>query len=183
MLDVATPLDGQHFTTEGFTLSVADTNLITYRGDLADPKLAAVLRDALGATMPAQGGLVQGSLGALGWMSPDELLILTQEPAGPIVGQIAQAMAGNHHLVLDLSDARAVMVLQGRGVRRILAKVTPADLRPASAPAGSLRRTRIGQVPAAILFLEDEVRVLCFRSVARYVFDLLAQSAKDGLPD
>ena len=44
-----------------------------------------------------------------------------------------------------------------------------------------MRRTRLAQVPAAIWLSEtDEISVIAFRSVARYVFDILALSADDS---
>jgi sarcosine oxidase subunit gamma len=46
---------------------------------------------------------------------------------------------------------------------------------------GERRRTRLQQAAGAIwLESNTEARVICFRSVARYVFDLLAISARDG---
>jgi sarcosine oxidase subunit gamma len=64
-------------------------------------------------------------------------------------------------------------------LRDVLAKITPADM--AALAPGEMRRTRLQQVPAAIWFeSETEARVVCFRSVAQYVFDLLALSAQEG---
>ncbi|MEO9629184.1 MAG: sarcosine oxidase subunit gamma, partial [Sulfitobacter sp.] len=43
------------------------------------------------------------------------------------------------------------------------------------------RRTRMGQVPAAFWLREDGVfEVICFRSVAQYMFDLLSVAAQPG---
>ena len=187
MFDAAPPatvLGGDTRRINGLHLAEAPPcGLVTYRGDLADPRLAAALHSLLGLGVPAQGQLVRNGEAMVGWMSPDELLILTpRSDAGSVVAGIAQAMRGAHHLVLDLSDARTVLVMNGQGLRQVLAKVTPADLRLSSAPTGTLRRSRIGQVAAAMAFTaEGEVLVFCFRSVGRYVFDLLAQSAKDGI--
>lgn len=178
-----TPLAGQSITTDSITIAEAPpTGLVTYRGDLADPRLAAVVKEVMGCALPARGMLVAGQGGAVGWMSPDELLLMPALDQAPhLVAALGAAMAGSHHLALDLSDARAVIRLQGQGLRDLLAKVTPADLRPAVTPTGALRRTRVGQVAAALAFVaEDEVWLLCFRSVAQYVFELMAQSARDG---
>ncbi len=61
-------------------------------------------------------------------------------------------------------------------LRDVLAKITPADI--AGLPLGEMRRTRLQQVAAALWFeTQTEARVICFRSVARYVFDLMAVSA------
>jgi sarcosine oxidase subunit gamma len=43
---------------------------------------------------------------------------------------------------------------------------------------GELRRTRLGQIAAALWKpAEGEIRLVCFRSVAQYAFDLLAEAA------
>jgi sarcosine oxidase subunit gamma len=62
-----------------------------------------------------------------------------------------------------------------------MAKVAPVDLAPAQFTAGTIRRTRIAQVPAAFWMPQDDVfRVVCFRSVAQYVFDVLSVAAQPG---
>jgi sarcosine oxidase subunit gamma len=64
-------------------------------------------------------------------------------------------------------------------LRDVLAKITPADM-AALAPARCAARG-CSRCPAAIWFeSETEARVVCFRSVAQYVFDLLALSAETG---
>jgi sarcosine oxidase subunit gamma len=43
------------------------------------------------------------------------------------------------------------------------------------------RRTRMAQVPAALWLADPETfQVICFRSHARYVFDLLCVAAQEG---
>ena len=86
-----------------------------------------------------------------------------------------------HALVTDVSDARAMFELRGGGLRDVLAKLTPADMSAAALPPGELRRSRLAQVPAAFwLRSETAAQVICFRSVARYVFDLLKTAAQPG---
>lgn len=157
--------------------------MVTLRGDLSDAALRAVAAEVTGAPdFPGRGRIALGGQGGIGWMSPDELLlILPYAQAGEAVARIGAALAGRHHLAVDVSDARAVIALEGSAAREVLGKVTPADLHPDAFGPGDLRRTRIGQVAGA--FWSDaagRVTVFCFRSVADYVFGLLAQSAKDG---
>lgn len=156
--------------------------MITLRGDLSDPALRAVATEVTGAAFPDSGRIGLSEQGAIGWMSPDELLlVLPYAGAGAAVARIGAALAGQHHLAADVSDARAVIAVEGGAAREVLGKVTPADLHPGSFAPGTLRRTRIGQVAGAF-WCDDAGRftVVCFRSVADYVFGLLAQSAKDG---
>jgi len=99
------------------------------------------------------------------------------------VSSMEKTLAGTHHLMANVSDARAVFQLEGEGrlIRDTLAKLTPADMRPVALPVLAFRRTRLAQVPAAFVFHHDDyAELICFRSVAGYVFDLLRQAAKPG---
>jgi sarcosine oxidase subunit gamma len=83
-----------------------------------------------------------------------------------------------HNLVVNVSDARAVFALKGDGVRDVLAKITPVDLRPEVLPDGLMCRTRLGQVAGAFWLTDDTTLwVICFRSVAAYVYDVLTDAA------
>lgn len=154
--------------------------MVSLRGDLA--ALGAVVMRLTGAEMPAVRAMTKGRGIQVAWMSPDELLILCDHGAADtLVADLTQALEGQHHLALNLSDARAMFSLSGEAgtLRDVLAKVTPADI--AALQPGEMRRTRIQQVAGAIWFeTETEARVICFRSVAQYMFDLLTMSAKDG---
>ncbi len=154
--------------------------MVTLRADLAAS--AGAVEQVTGAAMPGPRAMTTGQGVQVAWMSPDELLILCDHAgADAMVAALSQALAGQHHLAVNVSDARAVLrVTGGAGaLRDTLAKITPADL--AALPVQEMRRTRLQQVAGAIWFVTDtEARVICFRSVARYVFDLLAMSARDG---
>jgi sarcosine oxidase subunit gamma len=182
MSDPVTALDGDAF--DGF-VRVADAGLrgmITVRGDLA----AAALKDAAtgvaGVDFPAQGEANCVEDHGICWMSPDEILVLCPYAQVPeALARMREALAGSHHLIADVSDARALITVSGAGCREAIAKLTPADVSPAAFAKGRLRRTRLAQVPAAFWMRDDSTfEVICFRSVARYVFDLLKASATDG---
>lgn len=180
MSDAVSALAGAH--VEGL-VSVADAGLagmITLRCDLGSGGLGAAL-EGLGLEVPGTGAII-GPAGArqAAWMSPDELLLLTgYDSAHDDAAALGAALAGEHALVEVVSDARALFVLKGEGVREVLSRLTPADLRPSRFGPGIIRRTRLAQVPAAIWFpAGDEARVVVFRSVAQYAFDLLAGAAK-----
>ena len=154
--------------------------MITVKGDLSDKEFRKACTGVTGTDFPDQRRVAQSGDMALGWMAPDEVLIMV--PRAGVSGALAaleSALAGTHHLAVDVSDARAVIGLEGPAVREGLARLTPADLHPAGLPTGELRRTRIGQVAAAF-WLKDaaSAEVICFRSVAAYVFDLLANAAQ-----
>jgi sarcosine oxidase subunit gamma len=154
--------------------------MVTLRADLAGAGRA--VKQVTGTEMPAPRGVSAGNGMTVAWMAPDELLILcAHDAADRTVAELTEAMGSTHHLAVNVSDARAMFSLTGEAgpLKDVLAKVTPADM--AALAPGEMRRTRLQQVPAAIWFESGtEARVVCFRSVARYVFDVLALSAKDG---
>ena len=93
--------------------------------------------------------------------------------------KIQSGLEGAHALVADVSDARSVFTVAGMGAREVLAKLTPADVSPDAFGAGMVRRSRLAQVPAAF-WLQDDDTIICFRSVAGYVLDLLSSAAAPG---
>lgn len=156
--------------------------MITLRGDLADKGLRAVCKSVTGVAFPEQGKAnVDGAKG-LCWMSPDEVLVFVPyaETAATLAA-IEKALKGKHYLAVDVSDARALLHVEGTFAREVMAKLAPVDLHPDTFKPGDFRRTRLGQVAAAFWMRDDDTfEVICFRSVAEYAFDLLAASAKAG---
>jgi len=185
MSNVVSALKGKVAAGE---VTVKDTGLrgmISLRGNLANRKLQKVCTSLTGAHFPSQGQAIAAGENALAWMSPDEVLIVIGYDAVPAaLEKIAKAMSGQHHLATNVSDARAVIRIEGDFSRDVVAKLAPVDLHPDSFGVGDFRRTRLGQVAAAFWMRDDEMfEVICFRSMAQYAFDLLAASAKAGRVD
>lgn len=182
MSDAISPIGGR--TTETFvTLRGMDPRgMITLRGDLSSPQFQSVCSGLAGVAFPKAGHATCEGEKGLCWMSPDEVLILVPyDQTSAALKTLEQALAGTHHLAANVSDARALIVLQGAGAREVLAKLAPVDLHPDSFAPGQFRRTRLGQIAAAFWMHDAErFEVICFRSVADYAFDLLSASAKEG---
>lgn len=181
MSDAVSALKGQTF--EG-RVHVADAGLqgmITLRIDATDANAVSALGVA-GFAMPSARG-AQGTLAGGGtlWMSPDEVLLLCPyDDVDDTVQRVQSHLSEHHALVADVSDARCVVRLTGENseLREVLAKLTPADMRADQFGVGTLRRTRLAQVPAAIWFEDENTAiVVAFRSVADYVFKLLSNAA------
>jgi sarcosine oxidase subunit gamma len=182
MSKAVSALQGASF--EGF-VKVEETGLrgmITLRGDLESAEMAAAVKAATGADMPALRKVVTGDKGAVAWMSPDELLVVVDyATVNDSVAVLTEALSGVHALVANVSDARAVYRVSGDGSRDALAKLAPVDFGKDAFGAGDIRRSRFAQVPAAVWGNADgSFEVICFRSVAQYVFDLLRVSAQKG---
>lgn len=183
MSEPVSALDGAGFSA---VIEVADggcPGMVTLRADLALPEVATALKAATGCALPARRGVSFGAGAARAlWFSPDELLLLTAPgAAGEVVAALGAALAGRHHLVADVSDARALFILRGQGVGAVLAKGAPVDLAPGAIGPGEVRRTRLGQVAVAFWWEgPEEARLLCFRSVAGHVFTWLSTAAAEG---
>lgn len=151
--------------------------MLTLRGDLSMAKVAKAVKAAVGVEMPPQRAInMKGQTGAA-WMSPDELLLITPHAeAAMTVAKLTKALGKTHAMVVNVSDARVVFTLTGSGAREVVAKLAPVDMQALT--MGEIRRSRLAQVPAAFwLSGKDEITLVAFRSVATYVFDLLANAA------
>lgn len=155
--------------------------MVTIRGDLTDAGFAMAVKSVTGLGVPARRQITAEGP-RLAWMSPDELLLFCDADAAPDqAAALAEAVAGSHALAADVTDARAVFHVEGAAVREVMAKLTPADVAPGVFEPGEMRRTRLGQVPAAFHMPDATCfEVIAFRSVALYVFDLLSNAAKPG---
>jgi len=153
--------------------------MITLRGDLSSKTLQQAVKVATGADVPDPRRTTTAENGAVAWMSPDELLLLLPyADAEAKTVALAEALAGEHALAVNVSDARAFFHLSGAGAREALGKVCPVDFDAAAFTPGDFRRTRMAQVAAAFWLDEEETfHIVCFRSVAGYVFNLLKAAA------
>lgn len=156
--------------------------MITLRGDLAEKSVQTAATLVAAGDMPqARQARITGDTG-VAWMSPDEALILCPYAAvAETMGKMQKVLGEAHALVLDVSDARASFQIRGPRAREVLGKLCPVDFSEQAFGPGSFRRTRMAQVPAALWPCgHDVVQLVCFRSHAQYVFDLLCVAAQPG---
>lgn len=178
MSDAVTPLGLARYDGFATVREIGPLGMIALRGDLGDPALAAALAGQ-GLALPAQRRIAHAGGRSAGWMSPDEvLLILPRAEVPAALAALAQALAGVHHLAVDVSDARAVFRIEGARAAQVIAKLAPADL-DRLAP-DELRRTRVAQVAGAFWRDDQGFTLVTFRSVAGYVMGLLTHSAQPG---
>jgi sarcosine oxidase subunit gamma len=182
MSDAISALKGAESTGYVTVREAGLCGMVTLRGDLGSAALKKAVKAAVGTEVPEPRQIVGTSDHGAAWMSPDELMLFcAHDKAAETVAAIGKALAGEHHLVADVSDARAVFDLEGLALREVLAKLTPADVAPGRLEPGEVRRSRLAQVPAAFwLTGPDSARVVCFRSVAQYAFDLLTTASLPG---
>jgi len=151
--------------------------MITLRAAQDTPGLAAAILATTGTPVPGQRSILrQGDIWTA-WMSPDEyLLILPRSDVPAALATIATTFGLAHHLAADVSDARSVFRIEGKGADTVIARLCPVDLQ--NLAQGEMRRTRVAQVACALWRADGGITLVAFRSVARYVFDVLANAAR-----
>lgn len=179
MYDAVSALEGVNFTGLVQVQEAGLRGMLTLRGDLGSLKLKNAVKKLTGVVVPDIGGINLKNDKGVAWMSPDELLILLPyNQARTAIATLSKTLNKTHHLAVNVSDARAVFTLSGVQARDVLAKLTPADMSQQGFEPGQIRRSRIAQVPAAFWQSADqEITLVCFRSVAGYVFDFLKNAA------
>ena len=121
---------------------------------------------AIGESAPSIAGIVSGP--------GDELLAnvpiqLTHTETGA-VARIRTSTEGGYELF---------ELVSGDGAREVLGKLCPVDLSAEAFVPGQFRRTRMAQVAAAFWLDQDgSFHIVCFRSVADYMFSLLSTAAQ-----
>lgn len=168
-------------TASGFASirEIGPLGMITLRAKPDVKGLAAAVKAVTGTGLPAPRRIETRADKAAAWMSPDEyLLILPYGDVAAALATLGDKLKGQHHLAVDVSDARAVFRIEGAKADQVLMKLAPADL--STLEPGELRRTRIAQVAGAFWAAEGGFTLVCFRSVAGYVMGLLTHSAQSG---
>ena len=179
MADPVAPWGNTQFDGFAKVAEIGPLGMITLRAKADLPGLPAAVRAATGLELPAVRRIVTAGERSIGWMSPDEwLIVLPYAEVGQALARLAEALKGQHHLAVDVSDARAVFRVDGPRAAEVLMKLSPVD--HARLEPGELRRTRAAQVACAFWREGDGYTVVSFRSVAAYVMGLLTHSAQPG---
>ncbi len=178
MSDPISALGGASFDGFAKIREIGPLGMITLRAKELKG-LAKAVKAATGAKVPAMRRIEGQGDRACAWMSPDEyLLILPYADVSKALAEIGKALQGEHHLAVDVSDARAVFRIEGVDADQVLRKLCPVDL-DRLAP-NEVRRTRAAQVACAFWHEGNGYTLVCFRSVAAYVMGLLSHSAQPG---
>lgn len=156
---------------------VHDLGMIQIRADLG--RAGDAIAGAAGLAIPAQGRSVSDGSRRLGWMSPDELLlVLPRAEVADTLAALTDALSTEHALVADVSDMRAAFRIDGVRALQVLEKLCPTEL--AAMPQDGLRRTRAAQAACAIWREGGGYVLIGFRSVADYLQGILTGAAMPG---
>ena len=180
MSDTVSALQGAAFEGIAKVEEAGLRGMITFRGDLSAAKVKTAVKAVAGVAIPGQRGIAMSGETGAAWMSPDELLILVpHDKADEAVATLTDKLGGTHFMAENVSDARAVFTVTGGKAREVIGKLAPVDM--GAFGQGEIRRTRFAQVPAALwMHGEEAFTIVCFRSVAEYMFGLLKAAAQDG---
>ncbi len=152
------------------------SGMLSLRGDFKSRKFKTSCMKVVGAKFPKDREVILAT-NDVAWMSPDELLILCDYADVSTLSQKLQLeLKDEHHMLVNVSDARALFEVSGSGIREVIAKLAPVNI--STLKIGEIRRTRFSQIAAAFwLTSETSLSVICFRSVADYMFNLLKTSS------
>ena len=160
---------------------ITDRGMIDLRGSTADKKFVAAVKKVLGVDLPKtpRTSATWGDVKAL-WLSIDQWLILcSRTKATELVSQLVTELSSIHSLVVDVSDMRAVLRLEGDGVCEVLLKGSSLDLLSDDYQAGTVRRMRFAEIAALLHVVEDNVfDIYVFRSYADYAWEFLLATAR-----
>jgi sarcosine oxidase subunit gamma len=153
------------------------TLLLNLRGDPGVAAFTSAVAGVLGVAPPVEPNTVatSGEIAVL-WLGPDEWLVTApNESAGGLAVRLETALAGLHHLVVDVSAGRVVLELEGTEARAVLAQGIGLDVRPRAFGPGRCAQTGLARVPVILqqIDLAPRFRILVRASFAPYVTEWL----------
>ena len=150
--------------------------LINLRGDAGTEAFLSAVRGELGVTPPAEPNTVatKGDIGVL-WLGPDEWLATAPAEKSEFVERLEATLAGQHHSVIDVSQGRVVLELEGPDARAVLAQGLSLDLRSRSFGPDRCAQTGLARVPVILQQIDavPRFRIFVRASFAPYVTEWL----------
>jgi sarcosine oxidase, subunit gamma len=162
---------------------ISERGMIDLRGSMADKKFMAAAKSALGVELPKspRTSTAFGDVQVL-WLSTDQWLVLTgRARVTALLADLRRALGIIHSLAVDVSDMRAIIRLEGDGVRETLMKGSTLDLISDEYAAGTVRRMRFAEIAALLHVVEHNmIDIYVFRSYADYAWAFLLKAARKG---
>ncbi|WP_375691474.1 sarcosine oxidase subunit gamma [Pseudooceanicola sp. LIPI14-2-Ac024] len=139
-----------------------------HAGEVA--QASSALETACGLSLPGPGRMGVAGAVAVMWFGRNRWLVIGAEG----LGEVARYAA-----VTDQSDAWVSVSVGGAAGAEVMARLVPVDLRASAFPVGSVVRTEVYHMQAAIARTgAEELRVLCFRSMAGTLVHDLVQAGE-----
>jgi sarcosine oxidase, subunit gamma len=173
-------------TPDNLSLSmreISERGMIDLRGSASDRKFMTAVKSVLGVDLPKapRTSASWGEYKAL-WLSTDQWLILcTRSKTTALLAELNAALGKIHSLAVDVADMRAIIRLEGDGVRETLMKGSSLDLISDDYKQGTVRRMRFAEIAALLHVVEDNCfDIYVFRSYADYTWEFLTKAARKG---
>lgn len=151
--------------------------LLNLRGDAGAEAFRSAASGVLGMAPPVEPNTVtsSGEINVL-WLGPDEWLVTAPvETGSDLTERLESALVGMHHSVIDVSQGRIVLELEGAEARAVLAQGVSLDLRPRAFGPGHCAQTGLARVPVILQQIDATPRFRIFvrESFAPYVTEWL----------
>ena len=162
---------------------ISDRGMIDLRGNASDKKFLAAVKAELGVELPKtpRTSVSWGDVKVL-WLSTDQWLILTtRAKAVTLQDALRKSLGTIHSLIVDVSDMRAVIRLEGEAVRQVLMKGSSLDFLSDDYKPGTIRRLRFAEIGALVHVIEQDIfDIYVLRSYADYAWEFLLATAKES---
>jgi sarcosine oxidase, subunit gamma len=162
---------------------ISERGMIDLRGSTSDKKFMAAAKSALGVELPKvpRSSTTFGDVQVL-WLSTDQWLVLTgRARVTALLTDLRKSLGTIHSLAVDVSDMRAIIRLEGDGVRETLMKGSTLNLISEDYATGTVRRMRFAEIAALLHVVEQNmIDIYVFRSYADYAWAFLLKAARNG---
>ncbi|MGP9821109.1 sarcosine oxidase subunit gamma [Salinarimonas sp. NSM] len=113
-------------------------------------------------------------------LGPDEWLLLADADDGDeLAAQVAGALEGTFHALVDVSHRSCGLAVTGAGAVAALNAGCPLDLSPKAFPIGTATRTVLAKTEILLARLDAEAfEVECWRSWGDYLHGFLLEAAR-----
>ena len=177
---------GAHHGAADLSISmtgITDRGMIDLRGEATSVKFRQAARAALGVELPLKprSSAAKGDVTVL-WLSVDQWLICcARDKTGELVDTLRKKLGAVHSLAVDVSDARAIIRLQGDTAREVMMKGSSIDFTLPDYTAGLVRRLIFAEIAALAHIVSDTpctIDIYVFRSYADYTWKWIEATAK-----
>ncbi len=162
---------------------ISERGMIDLRGSMTDKKFMSAAKSALGVELPKAPRISTtfGDVQVL-WLSTDQWLVLTgRARVNTLLADLRKSLGTIHSLAVDVSDMRAIIRLEGDGVRETLMKGSTLDLISDDYKPGTVRRMLFAEIAALLHVVEPNmIDIYVFRSYADYAWEYLLKAARKG---
>lgn len=135
----------------------------------------------VGQTIPLSANTFTAGEHNVYWLGPDEWLITAGAKRFPgLGGELAQALAGFHAAVNDVSGGNVELLVSGADARAVLAKGCTLDLHPREFAPGQCAQTGLGRAACLLAAAggPSSYAIIVRRSFAGYLCRWLANAAR-----